>query len=309
VPITREDVYWAYQTFLGRLPESEENISYFMSAMDDVKSLVATFLASEEYRGVRNSHVIDGFTYDDSAETQATVLGILRMLEPVRICGLSKVRVGGTRDGGYVMLDDFANIDAAYSLGIKDDVSWDLDIAVRDIDVFQYDHTIDKLPLEHPRFQWFKTGIAASPSDSFDSLQNLIVANGHANCRNLLLKCDIEGAEWEMFDSMPIKNVEQFRQIVVEMHGWQGLRTPDFADLVRRVILKIVAHHRLVHVHGNNNRALAVIGGVAVPATMEMTFARLDDKGFLPSDETFPTPLDAPCWPYRADYHLGTFRF
>ena len=37
------------------------------------------------------------------------------------------VRVGRDSDGGYVMVNDFKNIKNAYSCGINDDISWDLD--------------------------------------------------------------------------------------------------------------------------------------------------------------------------------------
>lgn len=35
------------------------------------------------------------------------------------------VRVGKADDGGYIMLDDYADSKIAYSFGIADDVSWD----------------------------------------------------------------------------------------------------------------------------------------------------------------------------------------
>jgi hypothetical protein len=70
----------------------------------------------------------------------------------------SYVRMGKKFDGGYVMLDSFnrQNVDAAYSFGIDNDVSWDLDMARRGIDVFMFDHTISKLPRDHTKFHFFK---------------------------------------------------------------------------------------------------------------------------------------------------------
>ena len=56
----------------------------------------------------------------------------------------TKIRLGRNFDGGYVLLDDFADVGAALSLGINDDASWDLDIAQRNIPVQQFDHTIDR---------------------------------------------------------------------------------------------------------------------------------------------------------------------
>lgn len=44
-------------------------------------------------------------------------------MEPYELVGFEKIRVGRNNDGGYVMVDDFDGIEAAYSIGINDDVS------------------------------------------------------------------------------------------------------------------------------------------------------------------------------------------
>ena len=77
--------------------------------------------------------------------------------------GFSKKRIGRDFDGGYVMLDDFAGVEATYSFGIAQETSWDCGIADLGIDVFQYDHTIEALPEENPRFHWLRSGIGARP--------------------------------------------------------------------------------------------------------------------------------------------------
>ena len=309
MPLTRDEVTWCYQTILHRSPENIDVINNFVAQVPDLTTLVNIFLASNEYRLRVGATVLDGYVYDVNQATQTAALAILKKLEPVSITGHRKIRIGGAGDGGYVMLDEFQDVEAAYSLGIKDDVTWDLDIAKRNIPVFQYDHTIDALPAQHQLFHWFKTGIAAAPAAGYDTLQNLIEKNGHQNSKNLLLKCDIEGAEWDMFGLIPQKRLDQFGQIVAEFHGWQEIHRAEFAAIVERAVSKLTASHRLVHVHGNNNSALAIVGGIALPASMEMTFIRTAGRPFTRCEETFPGALDTPCWPHRADYHLGTFRF
>ncbi|NTG85875.1 hypothetical protein G6L15_06900 [Agrobacterium rhizogenes] len=316
--LSRDDVRWCYETLLKRQPESDDVVTHFVENVADLKSLVKLFMGSTEFNNMQKNvvikdgmafEVIDGFRYNDSPSVQENVLKILKLMEPVAVEGFYKVRTGRNGDGGYVMLDDFEGIEAAYSLGICDDVSWDLQFADRGIEIYQYDHTIDALPESHPRFHWFKTGIGSERTESLDSLPNLMKANGHEHSRDLLLKCDIEGAEWDMLATMTPTQLSQFRQITLETHGWGDLENPAFADKAYRAIANLTAGHKLIHVHGNNCTALAVVGGIAVPAAMEMTFIRAADKQLYPSTETFPTTLDQPCWPHRADYHLGNFRF
>jgi hypothetical protein len=255
--------------------------------------------------------MIDGFAYDDSPEVRARAIEILQLLRPVEIEGLNKIRVGRANDGGYVMLDDFSGVKTAYSIGIKDDTSWDRGIADRGIDLFQYDHTIDALPEKNPRFRWFKIGLAAiaNREQSMDTLTSMIHRNGHQRDNKIILKMDIEGAEWDVFGTMRSEEIQRFGQIVCEFHGFQYIVEPMFSAKILKAFKNITQTHRLVHVHANNNTAYAIVGGVPIPAVLEITFGRVIDRRYHPSNETFPTALDMPCFPGRADYALGTFTF
>jgi hypothetical protein len=143
--------------------------------------------------------------HDSSIEAYYMALNVLRMMRPHKVAGRSKRRFGRMFDGGYVMLDSFEGIKAAYSLGINDDVSWDLDIAAHGIPIFQYDHTIESLPRQHPLFQWNKKCIGGHVDEAagVETIENLIKKNGHESCNDMLLKCDIEGAEWLALNVTP----------------------------------------------------------------------------------------------------------
>ncbi len=73
--------------------------------------------------------------------------------------GYEKCRVGRERDGGYVMVKPFSREKIAYSLGIAADVSWDLEMADADYQIYQYDHTINALPEQNKSFHWKKVGV------------------------------------------------------------------------------------------------------------------------------------------------------
>ncbi len=254
--------------------------------------------------------MIGGFEYDDSVTTQRSVLSILKLLRPANVVGHRMVRVGRVFDGGYVMIDDFSGCGAAYSLGISNDVSWDRQMADYGLDIYQYDHTIDELPEQHARFKWHKTGIAAETDVGarLETLPNLVVANGHADL-DLILKCDIEGSEYGMFTSTPSKVLNRFRQIVVEMHQFERLTDLNYAKTVYEALCNLSVTHRVVHVHANNHCGYAILGATPVPSVLEFTFARKESYEFSTCVTTFPTELDAPCYPYRADYSLGNFAF
>lgn len=312
--VTKEEIRWCFRNMLSREIEDEATINHLLKTEENFGSLVRTITSSHEFRqnqilAKRPAVDRDGFNYDESRDVQDRTLKVLRMIEPKTVEGFGKVRVGGQTDGGYVMINDFDGIKGAYSLGIKDDVTWDREVASHGIDIYQYDHTIDALPEENPRFHWFKTGIAGTKHDDLDTLPNLMKANGHEQTSDLLLKCDIEGHEWEMLSRMSPGQLGQFRQIVLETHGWCHMDRDDFARGIEESVANLSAGHSLVHVHANNCASYSIVGGIPVPAVLEMTFVRSDIYRLTESKELFPTSLDAPCDLNRADFFLGNFRF
>lgn len=53
----------------------------------------------------------------------------------------NNVRIRKEGDGGYILLNDFENIyfiSIAYSFGIRNNVSFDFELAEKNIDVFMY---------------------------------------------------------------------------------------------------------------------------------------------------------------------------
>jgi hypothetical protein len=51
------------------------------------------------------------------------------------------------------------------------------------------------------------------------------------------------------------------------------------------------------------------VGNVVVPQTIEVSFVRRGLYEIIPETRIFPTELDAPNEPGRADLFLGTFTF
>ncbi len=233
----------------------------------------------------------------------------LRLLRPHHAIEAQKIRIGRPFDGGYVMIDAFDQVEAAYSFGINDDVSWDFDIAQRGIDIFQYDHTIEHLPFEHPRFHWSKTGIDRTSSGNMRSLPDVIKAHGHENATNLLLKCDIELAEWDAFHDVPKIIMEKFSQIVIEIHDLPRVGSLEHGLNARQVLMNLTNNHRLVHIHANNYGGFRMVGGIMLPNVVELTLIRKDMFDLSVSNEIFPTNLDMPCNRDWADIHLGNFAF
>jgi hypothetical protein len=240
---------------------------------------------------------------------QTQILETLALLEVQSVtCG--KVRIGGPHDGGYVMANGFELNRTAYSIGVGPQVQWDVEMAERGLVIHQYDHTVPGLPQEHPNFRYTPLGIAPDLSHpDLITLEEMLERNGHSGLSNMLLKIDVEGAEWDVFDAMDHALLAKFDQIVIEFHGLEYLGADTFRERANRVFRKLNYHHVPIHVHANNYANVYPIEGVMVPGVLELSYCLRSRFTFAPSEEIFPTALDQPCRAEAADIFLGRFKF
>ncbi len=246
----------------------------------------------------------------DAFLVQQEVVKILRKLRPHSAVGHRKVRFGGKGDGGYVCIDDFADVNVALSLGINTNVTWDEDIANRGLVVHQFDHTVDDpRPADH-RLIFNKLMISDSEKEGSETLDNLVkIHDKNRKKPNVLLKIDIENDEWPVLDALDPSLIERFSQIVGEFHAFEFVAYPEWRARCRRVIDKITDRFALVHVHANNYASCTTLHGVTFPNVLELTFANRNIYDLYPTIEIFPGHLDTPCNPKRPDIHLGSFTY
>jgi hypothetical protein len=204
-------------------------------------------------------------------------------LQPMKANEAGKVRIGAPIDGGYVMIDDFKGVAQAYSLGIGREASWDMDMAKRGIRVEQFDPTVTHAPERHALLHFQQRAV--------ERISELCGNDGQRR----ILKIDIEGYEWEMFDAASEAELQQFDQIVGEFHRFDRFQDKNYFDRLERVFAKLNRTHQLIHIHGNNYSADFWTGKTYLAVDIELTFASRSRYTFSETKETFPGALDAPC--------------
>ena len=137
---------------------------------------------------------------------------IYHLITTKDVLNKKRILIGEKRDGGYLLFDDFINVHIAYSFGISRNVDFDKALADRGIDVYMYDHTINSLPFENPKFHWRKIGICGKYATNINlkTLEKLIYENGHKNEKNMILKMDVEHWEWESLVDISEETFNQF---------------------------------------------------------------------------------------------------
>lgn len=241
----------------------------------------------------------------------AQVRWLYDLIRPQTCPGLKKMRVGNRLgDGGYVMADDFNGIKAALSLGIGDEITWDVEMSERGFDVFQFDHTVEQ-PDEvatNPRLHFYKCGIA-SYTDQQQNLKTIrdILAEEMADYSgDLILKMDIEGHEWDTLALIPDEVFSRFRQICIEIHN--PLARPGQRVWRNRNLSVLQKLHRKfapVHLHANNAGFVKKLFGLTVPRALEITYIRRDGQSFSDSTDAFPGEYDVPNVPSDPEIMLN----
>jgi len=221
------------------------------------------------------------------------------------------VRVGQNGcDGDYIMLGNFdGDSKIVYSFGINDDVNWDNTLANIGYNIFMYDHTIENLPFNRDEFHFFKEGISGIDEENhpLKTLKYYIEQNGHKNTKNMILKMDVEGAEWDFLETVDSKTLRQFNQIIIEYHN---ILKAGLGDKILKLLAKLNKTHQLIHLHGNNSGYIIRIGDKVFPDVIEATYVIKDRYTFEEDPEHFlPIDIDVPSDSCRPDVILGKWNY
>lgn len=240
-----------------------------------------------------------------------SIASLLHLLTPWDVAPHGKIKYGNPYgDGGYVMLKSLRPGQVVYSFGIGRNPAFDLDLAGRGHEVYMFDHTIEALTVEHGNFRFYREGIG--PADEGEtrthSLEHYMTRFGHTR-DDMILKIDVEGAEWDSINAVPDARLRQFEQIVLEFHRLHLIEDVRLRGTVAGALEKLNRHFTLHHVHANNFADIATCGGLAVCPVIEASYVRTDLVERRPSRTVYPTGLDTPCQPGKRDILLTMFPF
>jgi hypothetical protein len=246
----------------------------------------------------------------NSIEVEKLYRTVLGHIQIKSVTGYKKIRLGRKSDGGYVMIDNLDGIAAAYSLGIFDEISWDLEMANRGIPIIQYDFSVDGPPIAHKNFTFYRKRIASSRNLELghESVEGIVDGHHHQG-KKLILKMDIEGSEWEVLDTMKEETLMLFDQILIEAHDFRRIPEYEFRERVIRVLKKLNLHHTPVHVHANNCARVFKLVDFFLSDVLELSYVRSKDYSLTECNEIFPGPCDYPNNANSPEIYLGNFKF
>ncbi len=176
---------------------------------------------------------------------------LLNELRTVTLKNCTLARYGNDNDGGYLMCGNLAQgIQSAYSYGIETEDTWGCQVSREfKVPIHQYDCFTDFRPAcEGGQFMFHDECVGATQEtvkgQPFDTLTSQIARNGDTG-KPILLKMDIEGAEWDSLRATPDDVLDRIVQMPMELHGTDEAK---FVEGVRRLKQKFY----LVNLHFNN---------------------------------------------------------
>jgi len=172
-------------------------------------------------------------------------------LEPVALTNCAFQRFGEDHDGGYLLCSNLlANVKAGYSYGISGYDGWGCDVSTRQhVPVHEYDCFNTKVPvcktgrtIFHPEC----VGGVARTEDGrpFDTVLGQLAKNGDA-AHHVVMKMDVEGAEWDSLPVLTDDALNRIDQLVIELHG---VKEQKYVDVVKR----LKQFFYVANVHVNN---------------------------------------------------------
>lgn len=224
-------------------------------------------------------------------------------LWPHHLEQISKRRIGESGDGGCIMLEP-SQSGIALSFGHKGNGEWELSLAKMGWQVWQFDTHIKTPVQQHINLHFINKAVSANISDGSHILLSEVF-DLVGDEKNLLLRMDMEGDEWNLLEVTTSEQIERFTQFYVEFHG---LTNPKLFESFEYLIQKIRLTHIPVHIHAHNCGPLFAFDKFIFPHLLEVTFANKNLGVFTPSQDTYPTPLDAPNIATLPDIYLGKFQ-
>ena len=218
-----------------------------------------SLLSPEEYKHRRSKKV------EDRANELLDLLAPLPSKSPLRT-------VGDIGDGCYVMTEyDFKKTKYLISGGIENNNSFEVTLAESGVKGIQVDNSITTPPVIHKNLTFLKGTLGLGEEESFSINRYM----NERNFSNVVLKLDIEGAEYEVINGISLDNLKKIHCLIVEFHNLDTICTDTFWNQIQSLLIKLKKVELYpCFVSANNVTSGEILGGTLIPRNIEVTFTR-----------------------------------
>ena len=168
-----------------------------------------------------------------------------------------KIRIGPKSDSGYVLIEEpFKYSKYLLSFGVGGNIDFEKEISDKyeiSCDCYDaepyYDVFPELLDIDFGGYVDISDKIKYHKSHITKDNINLVIPNEI----KYVLKMDIEGGEWDVFDFITDENIRKMSMLIVELHLNNELYKSRNFDRIIKSLSRLNQTHRCIHIHGNNN--------------------------------------------------------
>lgn len=223
----------------------------------------------------------------NNAAEQMRVLAAMKPVETEH----PLVRIGEADDGGYLVPDDLAGIEACFSPGVGPVSCFEQGMLDRGIRTFQIDASVDRSHLTDPRNVFERKFLGIETEGDHITLDDW-VDQKMPGSGDLLLQMDIEGHEWLTLAQVSSRTLQRFRIIALEVHFLDRLFDQFGPLVIEPVLTRLRRYFDVVHLHANNYAAPIRSREMTVPPVVEITLLRKDRSRVRRPVSVLPHPHD-----------------
>jgi len=178
--------------------------------------------------------------------------------------------VGSQYDGGYFLPLHFRQTDILVSAGIGSNTDFEREVASHVARGFLFDASISQ-PTDLPKnLKFYQKFIGSSDTDNTLGLKEVI----QSTKGQILLKLDIEGAEYEALNSVGEEELIRCPIIVCEFHNLKTFLQDD--GQIVTLFQRILKTHHIIWTGTNNYAHFYFLNGKRYPNVIECVFLRKD---------------------------------
>ena len=227
----------------------------------------------------------------------------LKLINPITT-DKALIRIGGGADGGYLVPNDLVGLLGCFSPGVAYTATFELEMANFGIRSFLADYSVETAPVDHPLINFEKKFIGIDTNDVYMTMKDWYTKKKNPEDGDYILQMDIEGAEYEVLNTIDDTFLKNFRIMVIEFHNLHYLIDAAGFNLVEFSFKKILKNFEIVHIHPNNESKPINYHGFEIPTTIEFTFLRKDRILRKYANKSFPHEYDLPNFLDREDFPL-----
>lgn len=201
------------------------------------------------------------------------------------------IRIGGEKDGGYVVPNVLSGIKFCFSPGVDKTCTFEKELSLKyEITSYLADNSVEAPPEELKSFIFLKKNIATYNDDEnieINTWFDLVDKN-----EDFILQMDIEGDEYSTLLATSRENLDRARVIVLELHYLHLIFSISGNKILKSFVKKLLENHTVVFLNPNNNEEPYEGMGFSMPSVLEVTLVRNDYLALNNEPFTYPHPMN-----------------